>query len=360
MRAALLLDAGAGPVVTDVEALPPGPRDVVVAVECTSVCHTDLDVVAGRLHYGLPLVIGHEACGTVVATGTDVTLVSVGDRVVSSTAPSCGDCWSCRNGHPNVCVLAEHVRTTPRVRLADGRTAAALYGLGSFAEQMTVHEASVVAVDSGLPAAQLALLGCGVTTGAAAVLRRGHLRDGAAVAVLGAGAVGLAAVQAARIAGAATVIASEPLDERRRLAERLGATLAVDPAELVGAAVEATAGRGVDLTIDAVGTAASMHQAFEATRRAGRCVVVGLPRGVEQFPIAPWEWFLSEQRWSSALFGSAEIRRDLQHLADLAAAGSLDLHALAAATAHPLERVGTALDDLSRGRALRPLITPGS
>lgn len=224
MRAALFIEAGAPLVVEEVELLPPGPRDVVVRVTASALCQTDVSVCAGKYDYGAPMVMGHEACGVVEAVGEAVTGVKVGDRVISSTAPACRTCENCRSGVPHMCVLAMAVRKPHRVRCEDGALATALYGLGSFAERMVVHEASVVPVRTRLPDTQLALIGCGVTTGLGAVLNRSNLRPGGSLVVIGCGAVGLAAIQGGRIAGAKTGCWRRPscAEARGRLAPRRG------------------------------------------------------------------------------------------------------------------------------------------
>ncbi len=359
MRAALFLEAGAPLSIQEVELLPPGPSDVVIRVTATALCQTDVSVRAGKYSYGAPMLMGHEACGVVEEIGSAVSGVKVGDRVISSTAPCCGTCENCRGGRPHVCVLALEVRKPMRARLADGSLAAGLYGLGSFAERMTVNQASVVAVNTHLPDEHLALIGCGVTTGLGAVLNRADVAPGGSLAMIGCGAVGLAAIQGARIAGAATVIGIDPRASRRADALNMGATAVVDPTtqDVVAAVQALTGGKGVDTCIDGVGLPATTTQAYELTRQAGSIVIVGLPPQGTKYEFDAWPFFLSEKRISSSLFGSADIRRDFPRYVAFAEQGLLNLGGLVTRVL-TLGEVNDGLDALAAGDVIRAVIVP--
>jgi S-(hydroxymethyl)glutathione dehydrogenase/alcohol dehydrogenase len=361
MRAAVFLEAHAPLEVEEVELLPPGPQDVVVRVTATALCQTDVSVRAGKYDYGAPMVMGHEACGVVEAVGSAVTRLKPGDRVISSTAPCCGVCANCTAGRPNICVLGLAVRKPLRARRADGSLATGLYGLGSFAEQMCVHEASLIAIRTAIPDAQLALIGCGVTTGLGAVLNRTDLKPGGSLAAIGCGAVGLAAIQGARIAGAEIVIGIDPRAERRADALRLGASAVIDPqTENVPERVrELTAGLGADACIDAVGLPATATQAYDLTRQAGTVIVVGLPPRGETYTFDAWPFFLSEKRFSSSLFGSADIRRDFPKYVSFAEEGRLDLGGLVSRII-TLDQVNEGLDALAAGEVIRAVIVQGA
>jgi S-(hydroxymethyl)glutathione dehydrogenase/alcohol dehydrogenase len=210
VRAAVAYEAGGPLRVEDVEPLPVGPRDVRVRIAASGVCHTDLNVIEGRSALPLPIVPGHEACGVVEEVGPEVRRTRVGDRVLASVSPACGGCWWCLRSMSNRCELGPAVLATPRVRLADGREAPAVCGCGTFAEAMVVHEASVVPVETDLADDELALLGCGVTTGLGAALNTAKVEPGSSVAVIGCGGVGQSVIQGARLAGALTIIAVDP------------------------------------------------------------------------------------------------------------------------------------------------------
>ncbi len=356
MRAALFVESGAPLVIEEVELLPPGPQDVLVRVLASALCQTDVSVREGKYDYGRPVIMGHEACGLVEAIGAEVTHVRVGDRVISTTAPTCGVCAPCLRGVSG-CSKPLDVRAIPRARRQDGSVAAALYGLGSFAEKMVVDQASVVTVDAKAPDSHLALIGCGVTTGLGAVLNRAAIAPGGSMAMIGCGAVGLAAIQGARMCGAANIIGIEPRAARREDALRLGATAVIDPtSEDVRARVAVlTGGQGVDVCIDGVGLTDTTMQAYDVTRRSGSVIIVGLPPRGAKLEFDAWQFFLSEKRISSSLFGSASNRRDLPLYARFADEGKIDLGGLVSGLI-TLEEVNAGLDALAAGEVVRVVI----
>ncbi|MGZ4705007.1 MAG: alcohol dehydrogenase catalytic domain-containing protein, partial [Acidimicrobiales bacterium] len=265
MKVAVAYEVGQPLVVEDLPIPSVGPRDVLVRITASGICHTDLNVISGRSALPLPIVPGHEACGVVEEVGAEVRRVRVGDRVLSSVTPACGTCWWCINGMSNHCELNPTVKAALRFELAGGRMAAAVCGCGTFAEAMVVHEASVVPVQTDLADDQLALLGCGVTTGLGAALNTAGVTPASSVAVIGCGGVGQSVIQGARIAGAAVIIAVDPVPGRREASLAAGATHVIDPAD--GDPVEQvralTEGRGADYTFEVVGRPELMVQAFD-------------------------------------------------------------------------------------------------
>ncbi|GAM98273.1 alcohol dehydrogenase [alpha proteobacterium U9-1i] len=356
MRAALFLRPNAPLEIEEVELLAPGPQDVLVRVTATALCQTDVSVRDGKYDYGRPMIMGHEACGVVEAIGAEVSHVKVGERVISTTAPTCGVCATCARGLSG-CLKALDVRTTKRARRADGSMAAALYGLGSFADKMVVDQASVVAVDSRAPDSHLALIGCGVTTGLGAVLNRLSLSAGSSMAVIGCGGVGLAAIQGARMCGATTIVGIDPRAARREDAMALGATAVIDPdsEDVVARVRELTEGLGVDACIDGVGSPTTTTQAYDAVRRSGSVIIVGLPAQGTRLEFDAWQFFLSEKRISSSLFGSAVNRRDLPLYARFADEGKVDLGGLVSKLIK-LEDVNAGLDALAAGEVVRVVV----
>ncbi len=280
MRAAIFVGQDQPLEIEDVTPVAPGPRDVVVHVDASGVCHSDLSVMNGGLPLPPPCILGHEGTGTVEAVGNEVSRVNVGDRVVASFTPACGVCWYCLHDQSNLCEHMGAVATAPRVTRGDGTPMITMTGLGTFADMMTVDESSIVKVDTDLPAEQLALIGCGVTTGVGAALNTAQVEPGATVAVIGCGGVGQAVVQGARIAGASRIFAIDPVELKRKSAEQLGATDLIDPA--AGDPVEqvkaATGGRGADYAFEVIGLPETIVQAYNTARRGGTAVVVGMPR----------------------------------------------------------------------------------
>jgi S-(hydroxymethyl)glutathione dehydrogenase/alcohol dehydrogenase len=361
MRAVIFSEVGQELAVEDVEALDPGPHDVVVRIEATGLCGTDLHLLRGSLPHPAPAVMGHEAAGCVEAVGSAVARVRVGDRVVASPAPCCGACWYCSQGEPSLCEALGRLLMTPRVRRKDGSKASGMVGLGSFADMMTVDESSVVAVQTDLPAEQLALVGCGVTTGLGAALVRARVQPGATVAVIGCGAVGLSVVQGARIAGAARIIGIDLNDQKRAVSLRVGATDAIDPSEGdVGKQVrELTGGRGVDYAFEAVGRSDTTAQAIEIARPGGSIVIVGAPAPDDRLDIPLAEFFMAEKKVMSTRFGTVDIRRDFPRFVRLAETGQLDLASLVSRVVTLDDSaVATAFDDLERGETIRTVFVP--
>jgi S-(hydroxymethyl)glutathione dehydrogenase/alcohol dehydrogenase len=332
-------------VVEDVEPLPLGPRDVLVRIAASGICHTDINVINGASALPLPIVPGHEGCGTVEEVGPEVRRVRVGDRVLASVSPACGSCWWCVNGMTNRCEIGPTVLTTPRNRLGDGRQVPSVCGCGTFAEAMVVHEASVVAVHTDLPDEELALLGCGVTTGLGAALNTAGIVPGASVAVIGCGGVGQSVVQGARIAGALTIVAIDPAPERREASLALGATHAVDPG--AGDPVEQvralTSGRGADHTFEVVGRPELMVQAHEMARPGGTVVLVGMPHKDATLSLPALTAVFSGKRIVGSKVGDAQILRDFPRFIRLAETGKVDLGSLVS------RRIG--LDDINDGIA---------
>lgn len=323
-----------------------GPRDVLVRVSASGICHTDLHVIEGKSALPLPIVPGHEGCGTVEEVGPEVRRVRPGDRVLASVTPACGSCWWCVNGMSNHCEINGAVKAAQRFKLGSGQTAGAVCGCGTFAEAMVVDEASLVPVRTSLSDAELALLGCGVTTGVGAALNTAQVTPGSSVAVVGCGGVGQSVIQGARIAGAATIIAIDPVAGRREGARTAGATHVVDPAD--GDPIEQvralTSGRGADFTFEVVGRPELMVQAFDMARTAGTVTLVGMPAVTDQLTLPAIKAVFSGKRLRGAVIGGAQILRDFPRFICLAEAGKLDLGSMVS------QRI--TLDEINKGIGL--------
>jgi S-(hydroxymethyl)glutathione dehydrogenase/alcohol dehydrogenase len=357
VRAAVAYEVGRPLVVEEVTPLPVGPRDVLVRIAASGICHTDLTVIDGLSALPLPIVPGHEACGVVEEVGPEVRRVRVGDRVLASVSPACGTCWWCLRSMSNRCELGPSVLAAPRVELPDGRRAPAVCGCGTFAEAMVVHEASVVAVDTDLADEELALLGCGVTTGLGAVFNTAGVVPGASVAVIGCGGVGQSVIQGARLAGASTIVAVDPAPGRRDAGLKLGATHAVDPA--AGDPVEQvralTDGRGADYTFEVVGRPELMVQAFDMARPAGTVTLVGMPAKDATLTLPATAAVFSGKRLAGSKVGDAQILRDFPRFIQLAEAGKLDLGSLVSRRIK-LDEVNEGIDALHQADGVRTVI----
>jgi S-(hydroxymethyl)glutathione dehydrogenase/alcohol dehydrogenase len=365
VRAAVLREYGEPLSVERLRLAPPGPGEVLVRIAACGICHTDLHVASGDLPLPLPMVLGHEAAGVVEAAGPGVRGLSPGDRVVVGWMPSCGSCFWCSAGRPDLC--QEAGRAAARGTLPGGgwRWSDAsgpvhqISSAGTMAEAAVVPAASVVPVpaDVSLPAA--ALLGCGVLTGTGAVWRVARVDRGESVAVFGSGGVGLHVVQGARIAGAGPIIALDPLPQRRAWARRLGATHEVDPTERdpVDAVLELTGGRGADCAFEVVGTTATIAQAFNSIRRGGRAVVVGVAPPGAEVSLNAFAFTSQARTLTGCWYGQSDPARDLPELLAHYRAGRLLLDELTGA-AFPLADVNAALAAARSGAGPRVLLRP--
>jgi S-(hydroxymethyl)glutathione dehydrogenase/alcohol dehydrogenase len=359
VKAALMTGVDARVCVEEVELLPPGPRDVVVEVKAAGVCHSDIAGVRGHIGLEAPTILGHEVAGVVVATGDEVRSVAVGDRIIGSLVPVCGECPWCVGQQTHLCARTGDVRATIRARTSTGAPVTAMLGLGAFAEQMVIDERLAVRVRSDLPDEQLALIGCGIATGVGAVLFTAGVRAGSSVAVIGCGGVGQSVIQGARIAGAAQIVAVDPLASKRQAALQSGATDVLDPrdADTAEAVKALTRTRGVDYAFEVVGHPSTMVAAYDSTRRGGTVVSLGIPAPDARLELSASDFFRAEKRMVGSYYGSTQVQAGFQTFADLIAAGRLDAASLISHR-YSLDAVPEALADLEGGRALRGVVQP--
>ena len=304
---------------------------------------------------------GHEGTGIVEEIGPEVRHVAVGDRVVGTFVPACGICWFCLHDQSHLCEQTYPVMFVPRARRtaadAAGEEITAFAGLGTFADFMTVSEMSVVKVETDLPDEQLALLGCGVTTGVGAALNTARVEPGSTVVVVGCGGVGQSVIQGARIAGAAKVIAIDPVAGKRESALTLGATHAIDPNvdDALAAVRELTGGRGADYAFEVIGLESTLQQAFAYTRRGGTTVAVGVHKLGSDVAIPSWTLVSEERRLLGSWYGSSQVRREIPRMIEFASDGRLDLKSMVSRTVH-LDDVNEAFRAMEAGEVIRTVI----
>ena len=363
MRAALLI----GPdrpleVVDDIEIEAPQAGEVVVRVSHCGVCHSDLSNVDGTFPSPLPVVLGHEAAGTVEEVGPGVTSLRAGDRVVLTPAPPCGRCPFCLRGSFSICVNSTAVFTSTfndgTTRLSrQGATVYRGLGVGGFGELVITQESGAIKVPDDTPLEIACVIGCAVQTGVGAVLNTARVEPGDSVLVLGLGGVGIAIVQGARIAGASRIIVSDPVSERRDAAARFGATDAIDPnVDDVPARAHELTGIGVDFAFEAVGKAALGQAAVWSTRPGGTAVLVGAGPLGDPLTIDPAVVFMaSERRLIGSFLGSSNSPREIPRLLSLWRAGKLDLEGMISRQ-RPLAEVNEAFDDMRAARGLRTVL----
>lgn len=346
--------------IEDVDVDRPGPGEVLVEVMASGLCHSDLKFLEGSFAHPMPAILGHETAGVVVEVGEEVAGVSVGDHVVASLSVFCGDCSYCRGGRPHLCVGKQSTRRDPsgqpRLSVA-GEPVAQFLDLSAFAEQMLVHENTLVAIDPEVPFDSAAVLGCGVATGLGAVMNTAGVRPGESVAVIGCGGVGLSAVQGARITGAAQIIAIDPMPAKLELALALGATDVVESPDPVAAVKELTGGLGVDHAIECVGTVPTVELAFAMTAPGSTATVVGLiPAGSEV--TIPTDLLFYERRLQGSFMGSNDFRRDTPRYVEMYLDGRLDLDAIVTRRMS-LEEINDGFDMMKAGESVRSLIVFG-
>jgi S-(hydroxymethyl)glutathione dehydrogenase/alcohol dehydrogenase len=363
IRAAILWEQGAPLSIESAELDEPGPGEALVEVRAAGVCHSDLHPARGDWPMRTPVVLGHEGAGIVRAIGAGVTRLTPGDHVVFCWAPACGGCSPCREGRPVLCDRLE--KTTFRNRLPSGGTRLRARGnavqpflsTACFADHAVVAEEGAIAVPHDVAFEALAALGCAVVTGVGAVLNAARVPEGATVAVIGAGGVGLNVVQGAAIARAGRIIAVDRQPAPLALVESFGATDRVQISETASAAIrELTAGRGADYVFDTVGTPATVADALAATKKGGAVVLTGLSRVDAQASIPLFSFVMQEKRLVGSVYGSGQPLRDIPRLIELHQQGRLKLRELAART-YSLDQVNDALAALAAGEGARGIIS---
>ena len=330
--------------IVDLELDPPGPGELLVRVGAAGLCHSDLSVIDGSRPRVMPMVLGHEAAGEVVEAGPHAGSFAPGDHVVLAFVPACGDCVPCLDGRAALCEPGAAANTAGTLlsgaRRWDGDRHHHL-GVSAFAEHIVVSARSAVKVPQELPFDIAALFGCAVLTGVGAAVNSAEIEMGHQVAVFGLGGVGLAALLGARLAGAGTIVAVDVVPAKLELALELGATHAVAAGPDTVAHVRELTGGGVERAIETVGSEKVLAQAYEATRRGGTTVTVGLPHPERMLTIPAVGLVAEERTLRGSYLGSCVPTRDLPRFVALYAAGRL-----------PVDRLLThriALDDINEG-----------
>jgi Zn-dependent alcohol dehydrogenase len=360
-KAAVLWEPGKhGFEIEQLEMLEPRAGEVIVRYVAAGVCHSDLHYVQGRNFHPVPAVLGHEGAGVVEAVGSDVSMVKVGDHVLTSYLPSCGHCKWCTIGRPRMCDLT----VQPRHLMHDGTTRFRkgnqdifqMHQLGTFSERAVVPQVSLIPIRKDAPLDVVCLVSCGVMTGAGAVMNRAKIEPGATVAVWGCGGIGLNAIQMAAIMGASKVIAVDVLPQKLEWSREFGATHLVNASQEdpVARIQEICGEGGADYAIEAVGTQKTMEQAFEAIHRGGMAVMIGVaPQGtklsVESAAL------LSEKILTGTGFGSARQRVDLPKIVDMFMDGKYKLRELISQFVD-LEDINRAYAQLEAGEVRRSVI----
>ncbi len=365
MRAAIMETAGQPlTIVDDIKIMEPRVGEVRVAVKFCGLCHSDLSIANGTLPFGeSPIILGHEAAGVVESVGLGVTHLAPGDHVVLTPAPPCGQCYYCQRNQHSLCVNTMNMMTST---LSDGETGLSRkgqqvmrgVGVGALAEMVITPATGAIKIDADVPLDTVCIIGCALQTGVGAVLNTAQVEAGATVLVMGAGGIGIAAIQGARLAGAATIVVSDPIAARREAALEFGATHTIDPVseDVVARAFEISGGIGMDYAFETAGVGPLVDTGLNAIRMGGKIVCVGVPPIEDAINIPSAVTFaISEKKLCGCLLGSSNSLYEIPRLIRLWKAGRLNLEDMITCR-RPLAEVNEGLDDLANGRGIRTVL----
>ena len=353
IRAAVCTAFGEPLSIEELDLAAPVGREVEVTLEACAICHSDITYAEGKWGGPLPAVYGHEAAGRVTATGPETSGLSLGDRVIVTLIRSCGHCASCATGRPSICYEAK--RTAPLTR-PDGTAVFAAMNCGAFAEKVVVDPSQVARVPDEMPLDVASLLSCGVITGVGAAVNAGHVRAGEDVVVIGAGGVGLNAIQGARIAGARRIVAVDMIPEKLEDARAFGATDGILASEESPWERLATStGRLADCVLVTVGHTGAYDQAPRYIGPNGRLVMVGMPGNDRLSSYAPDIMASYGQSLIGTKMGDTVLARDIPWMCDLYLQGRLKLDELISRR-WTLDQINEAIADTNAGRARRNVI----
>jgi aryl-alcohol dehydrogenase len=363
IRAAVLRTSGAPLEIEDVLLEAPRPTEVRVRVVATGVCHTDMVVRDQLFPTPLPIILGHEGAGVVDAVGSAVTTVQPGDHVVM-TYMSCGLCLPCETGHPAHCTHM-HPLNFGGGRL-DGSTSACgcgsdhaihdhFFGQSSFSTYTIANERNVVKVAKQAPLELLGPLGCGIQTGAGSVLNALKVEAGSSFAAFGAGAVGLAAVMAAKVAGATTIIAVDVTPSRLELALELGATHVInsreeDPVQRIHAITQC----GVNYSLECSGRSEVLRQAIDSLTTLGTCGIVGATKVGTEVAFNINDVMIPGKRIMGIVQGDVVANAFIPKLVDLYLQGRFPFDKLC--RFYQFDEVNQAMADSERGVTIKPIL----
>lgn len=358
MRGAVLRQTGdeALEVVDNLEVGEPGPGFVKVKIEATGVCHSDLSVMNGTIPQPPPVVLGHEGAGVVTAVGEGVTNLAEGDHVIIAWSPPCGTCKFCVDlKSPHLCQTFLFNMALPKFS-EDGSDVFGMAGAGTWAEETLMPWQGAIKIDDDVPFEIASLIGCAVMTGVGAAINTAKVTPGSSVVVFGCGGVGISVIQGAQVAGAAQIVAVDLVDDKLETAKRFGATHAVKPDDLAALQAELTGGDGFDYAFEAIGNPITMRAAFDAARRGGMAVIVGVGRAEQTLELSAFELFYAEKTLVGSYYGSTDVRSDFARIIRLWRAGKLDLEAMITRTIK-LDDINEALGAMERGEVVRQVIT---
>jgi len=365
-KGAILWGVGEEWSVEEIEIGDPRAGEVTVELAASGLCHSDEHLVTGGTPVAFyPVIGGHEGAGTVTKVGPGVTGLKEGDHVVTAFIPACGQCPPCSRGQQNLCDLGANLLAGTSISdgsyrvTARGKDVIPMCLLGTFSPYITVHQASVVKIEPDIPLDVAALVGCGVTTGWGSATKVADVRPGENVVIMGAGGVGMNAVQGAAAAGAKRVMVIEPVAQKRECATNMGATHTfASIEEATGPINELTWGRMAEKTIITVGDiqGEDIAAALSVTGKGGRAVVVAVaPIAQEDVKLNLFDLAMQRKELVGCIFGNANPRRDIPRLLRLYAEGKLKLDELVTNT-YKLDDINQGYADMRDGTNVRGVV----
>ncbi len=345
--------------VQDVQLDAPKKGEVRVKMVATGICRSDWSVISGTIPTEFPIVIGHEGAGIVVEVGSDIDSLAPGDHVILSFVPECGECFFCNNSQAYLCASKNEtfgymLDGTSRLHRGDEELRV-MTSLGCMAEECVAPAISCVKIDDDIPLNSAALIGCGVMTGVGAALNAADVQPGTTVVVFGCGGIGLSAIQGARIAGAANVIAVDILPKKLEVAKTFGATHCCTLDGAQETILELTENRGADYCFEAVGNTELMQAAEMCTRAGGICTVIGVGKMDEQFVLNPFMLPIQAKVVQGTMYGNCNPSTDFPKLLGYYRSGELDLDGMITKT-YSIDEVEQAFADLNAGSNARGVI----
>ncbi|MDI3337915.1 zinc-binding dehydrogenase [Defluviimonas aestuarii] len=352
IRAAICHEFGKPLAIETVDMRAPGPDEVEVTIDACAICFSDISFMDGGWGGDLPAVYGHEAAGRVSAVGPSARY-RVGDKVLVTLIRSCGTCPTCASGRPTLCP-AQPQPGSP-LTLNGGPVTHGL-DCGAFAERVVVHDSQLAPLPDGIPMEAAALISCGVITGLGAAVNTARIRPGEVVVVIGAGGVGLNAIQGARLSGAARIIAVDTNPAKLDVAKEFGATDGVlATAEKPWAEVKRLAGRGADAVLVTVGAIPAYDTATRYLANGGRMVAVGMPHSGAKSQWEPVIFTYTGNAMIGSNMGDTVLPRDIPWITDLYLQGRLKLDELISGR-WTLDQINEAIADTRSGAARRNVI----
>lgn len=356
IKAAVCREFGAPLVIEDIRIADPGVGEVEVTLDAVAICHSDISYAEGAWGGHLPAVYGHEAAGVITALGEGISEFQTGDTVVVTLIRACGTCPNCAGGRPTICENPTDGVKGP-ITTANGEPMLQAMACGAFAEKVVVHRSQIVKIPTDMSREAACLLSCGVITGVGAAVNAANLRAGQDVVVIGAGGVGLNAIQGARIAGARRIVAVDMTEEKLEIAKEFGAThgvLASDPTPW-RKAYKAFGGRGADAVMVTVGVAGAYNDAPKYLGWGGKAIMIGMPHADSHSKYSPMGMSYQGQALIGSKMGDTVIQRDIPWMVDLYLQGRLKLDELISGR-WKLEQINEAIADTKTGSAKRNVI----